>query len=161
MKNTHQDVHVNPEREGTDTVDHLRSALKRRSVKLTVLAERLGIPYRSLQNYFKRREMPLSIYERICATCGIPRSYPMDGCRMKLDHLALSESLLHILWSELPSFEFRTINGEEGLFKITPSEKNRSSNDLRRDASILATEVASTYDQEIELELGKPLDDAG
>lgn len=80
---------------------------------------------------------------------------------MKLDHLALSESLLHILWSELPSFEFRTINGEEGLFKITPSEKNRSSNDLRRDASILATEVASTYDQEIELELGKPLDDAG
>jgi hypothetical protein len=44
-----------------DVIDNLRIALKNRKLKLTVVAERLNIPYRSIQNYFaKRSDMPVN-----------------------------------------------------------------------------------------------------
>ncbi|AZG77188.1 hypothetical protein [Methylocystis rosea] len=161
MKNTPDDAYVKAESGGTRTVEHLRAALKQRRVKLTDVARDLNIPYRSLQNYFNKNDMPLSLYEQICRFARIPRSYPMDGCRMKLDVENIKTALVDVLGQKLPSVSVNT-SRESGMnIEIgNPPAEDRDFKSLRAAASMIVLLLDSKYDRICEAELNGPLDDA-
>ena len=90
-----------------DVIDNLRIALKNRKLKITVVAERLNIPYRSIQNYFaKRSDMPLNVYIRICQLARIPVEYPIHGLRFNFHIHTLEHVLYNLFGQSLPSFVF-------------------------------------------------------
>ena len=139
-----------------DVVDNLRVALKNRAVKLTVLAEKLGIPYRSLQNYFsKRSDMPLGVYIRICQYAAIPPQYPIHGLRFTIAWHPLQNALINILGDNLPGFSI----DEKGMYLEPPPSERRDAATLRRDAMNLVALLESEYDQALERDVCRPLDE--
>ena len=82
-------------------VDLLRRIMRSRSLRLTDLAERSGVPYRSLQNYFSRRtQMPVTVYLKLCGVIGLEAEYvakqQFDINRPALK-IALQETLGHLV----------------------------------------------------------------
>lgn len=139
-----------------DVVENLRVALKNRAVKLTVLAEKIDIPYRSLQNYFsKRSEMPLGVYIRICQYAAIPPQYPIHGLRFKIDWHPLQNALINILGENIPGFSI----DEKGMYIQPPPSERRDAATLRRDAMNLVALLESEYDQALERDMRRPLDE--
>ncbi|WP_424361815.1 hypothetical protein [Methylocystis parvus] len=123
------------------TAGFLREVLKRRAQKLTWLAETLEIPYRSLQNYFGKTDMPLWVYERICKQAGLDPAYAVKKGQGLVERGYLAEALYEVMGDKLPIFN------ENDLRIDSPSDLDRRTVfDLRRDAQILAVLVAGRYD---------------
>lgn len=136
-----------------ETISALREVLKRRSIKLTTLAEKIDVPYRSLQNYFSKTDMPLWVYESICRYSGVDPSYPIKNGRSLINRAALAEALIEVFGDALPSLSFEA---ESSGVVVSPAN-DRSKVDLRRDASAFAVLLSSHYDLKIERELDGPL----
>lgn len=59
-----------------EILDAIRSVMRCRKVNLTSLSEAIGVPYRSLQNYFGGRgSMPLPVYQAICEALNLSGSF--------------------------------------------------------------------------------------
>ncbi|WP_156967754.1 helix-turn-helix domain-containing protein [Methylosinus sp. PW1] len=139
-----------------DTIAALREALRRRSIKLTTLAEKIEVPYRSLQNYLNKNDMPLWVYEKICRYASIDPTYPINNGRSLINRNAIAGALIDVFGQELPSLS----NDSDSLSVISAPAKDRSKADLRRDASAFAVLLSGHYDLNIERELSEPIDES-
>lgn len=135
-------------------ITELRRIIDRRKVKITYLAKRVGIPYRTLQNYLSgRHRIPLQAYIDICYKLGITAEYPLVG-KFKLDHHALQKAILMALGPVLPYIELNK-SSEMSVRK----EPIKDDTDAIRIAGFLAAMIAGHYDLRREVELGTPVFD--
>lgn len=136
-------------------IDLLKTTMRRRSLRLTDVAERTGIPYRSLQNYFSRRtQMPVTAYLKICGVLGLDAEYVKKE-KFDLYLPALKEALQEALGHLVPHYE----SDDQGVRSVDPRGMIRSSEDMRIDLDNLAMVVRSRYDIARERELGVSLSD--
>ena len=127
----------------TDPIDCLRDTLRKRGVKLTSVAEKTGIPYRSLQNYFaKKSEIPLTTFLSICRAADIPPEWPIYGNRIKLDQALLRQALVDVMGDALPT----VVDAERLSVSPRPQSPLDRAN-IWKDAGVLAALVEGRYDQ--------------
>lgn len=127
-------------------IDRLRWVLDRRSIKLTDLARRTGIPYRSLQNYmYKKSRIPLSACVVICQNIGITVEYLFDD-KFKLDYHILKNCIHEVLGEQLDAMD---INERLELTRRQEPIIN-SAEHRNRVASALAAFLSSAYDRGME-----------
>lgn len=134
-------------------VDVLRAIMGRKGLKLTEMASQIGVPYRSMQNYFaKRSPMPLSVYISACAWLGITPEYPVKE-KFGLDEDALSASVADVLGGELlNAIEF----GDDLSWRLTDLNRATDAARIRRNSKIFAHLIASRYDLRRELSMREP-----
>lgn len=133
-------------------IDALRALMSRQRLKMTDLAEGIGVPYRSLQNYMsKRSPMPLAVYVAVCEWIGVTPDYPIRG-RFKLAHHDLQKALLGVFGEEF----FNSVEFDDHLrWTIGPKREM----DRRRtvgNAGTFAGMIESEYDQIREAGMREP-----
>lgn len=127
----------------SDIVDALRVLISRRKLKLVDIAETLGIPYRSLQNYmYKKARMPLDVYIRLCGVVGVTTDYPILG-RFKLSHHDLQHALIEVMGAEF----FNSIDFDDHLRWTMSPKREKDYARIARTAGEFAALIAAQYDQ--------------
>lgn len=131
-------------------IDTLREVIDRRKLKLKVIAEEAGVPYRSLQNYLsKSTRIPLATYLDVCRVIGIPPDYPIAR-RFKIDHHALQQALIDAIGPALNAID---VDDDSTNLGIRSSVGEHDEKHVRRIAGFLAAMINGRYDLIREAEL--------
>jgi transcriptional regulator with XRE-family HTH domain len=136
-----------------EIIDFLRRIIERRGLTLTTIAERIGVPYSSMQRYFlKKSSMPLTVYLACCDVLDVPSDYVVRRTVMP-SHKELSQALQRVIKAELlPTF----IEIEPGFHKLSPANLRKAASDIVKDARTISAFVANAYNEEFEKELWGP-----
>ncbi|BBF92914.1 helix-turn-helix domain-containing protein [Blastochloris tepida] len=144
-----------PATENPDVVDTLRRVMEIRKVKMTALAERVGIPYRSLQNYlYKKSPLPLDVFMKICSSLDITPEWVFSG-RFHVDTHALRDALREVFGDLLEGFWF----DDNVELKFNPLHKASDMAEGPRTVGTLAVLLAGAYDVAREARALRPEDD--
>lgn len=131
----------------------LRDAIRLRGVPLKAIAERTGVPYRSLHNYFNgTSEIPLKVYLAICHAAAIPPEWPLYNNRAKLSHEYLRKALIETFGHHMPSLD-------ESMRVIPRSGDKQDDRTIRLDAGTFAVLIESRYDQAALYDLARGAED--
>ena len=132
---------------GPTIAENLREMMRQKKLKITDVAERSGIPYRTLQNYlYGRTEFPITAYVAVCKAASIPFEMPIQG-RVKLEEGPLAIALKRTLGAMLPRI---TTDGQE---LIVHSPPNNDANSQFLTASVLAKLITAHYQNAVEAQL--------
>lgn len=136
-----------------EVMTRLRDVLKRRKIKVTWAAERLGMPYRRLQNYlYGQSDMPVDVLFGLADLAGVS----VDCLRKDkhvLDSSALRSALVEVLGDAMPHCEI-----EDATFKVRLRPAGAALD--VRSAGLLTFLIADRYDLALEALLAEPIDAA-
>lgn len=127
--------------EDQPVLDGIRALMKKRKITLRELASRVGIPYRTLQNYLNgNSRFPAYVFLNICETLGLGRHYVLSGSA-DVSYQELVDSIIQVFGDELLK-----INVDPQLGKVTVSDiPSRERSHKAIVGHLLANELSKAY----------------
>jgi hypothetical protein len=133
-----------------EVMTRLRDVLKRRKIKVTWAAERLGMPYRRLQNYlYGQSDMPVDVLFGLADLAGVSVDY-LRKDKHVLDNSALQSALVRVLGATMPLVEMTS-----GGLTVRPCPHGTTVD--TRSTGLLAFMIADRYDLALEASLLEPV----
>lgn len=125
-------------------IESLKEWMAMSGVRLTDLAEDIGVPYRTLQNQFRGvSKMPATTLLRILERFNLNSAHLRPRVHI-IDPVALSMALTKVFGSALPSARIK----DGGVELEMTSSANRSADELRHSAMVLSVALSDTYTEE-------------
>lgn len=118
----------------------LRLLLKDEKISIREAAERIDVPYRTLQNQLAgKNRMPASTFAKLTEMLDVPARFVAEGT-IKLDRYALTESLKQVLGDLLPTVD------KEFVFHLPKQPDDRTKQQRDHDAEMLAFVVRDAFE---------------
>jgi len=120
-------------------IDGIKRTMKEGKFSMRSLADRTGIPYRSLQNYLSgTTRMPASAYVQICNVMGVDNQYILQG-NFHLQFMQLWDALWIAFGDGLADLSYKP--------STTGFHDQKRHNQKQAAASAFAEKISDAYDR--------------
>ena len=126
-----------------ELLEGLRSAMKSRKVSVRALSERLGVPYRTLQNYLTgQTRLPAATFLSACNALGLDQHFVMTNS-FELSGSDMYDAVLTVLNDVLPLIDAPSVEAD-----VKPRLTDKSDSAHRQvAATVLAIKLSKAYDK--------------